>query len=347
MSNLTIFLVSVLFVTLLSGNSLPAEEVSWRLVDGLGRPLTGAYEVMLYQGDDIYKGEESKGVRYHFARGSDGLYHGNVQLSETPERSLQWIVSKGGRIVFHLSFRSSEGLGRHGELEIKQSIPVTEVSKLASLKGEKLGSRLLEILASAEMSSGKHNAELFRISDHIVSALYPALDHPRVSGYATGLLCLFSNPGALRIIAPRVLSKPEIHPRCAGALVSPSSPTEWEILKRSLISRGDETANAALALAANGSKEALVILDSGLRKAGTIPEGRIHRTTRRGILLRAMRWIESHPNGLRSYPELEKSIEAASGIVTKEWEGGAFSVQRSRVVFGRGGLFDPKGIPSV
>jgi hypothetical protein len=97
----------------------------------------------------------------------------------------------------------------------------------------------------------------------------------------------------------------------AGGLVSPKSEREWELLKSMVTCEEPDMhwsliEGAALALAANGSDRSLSILN-----ASPICE---RPPAAESVVRLAIRWIKSHPKPVESFPDLKKSIIAASKI---------------------------------
>lgn len=279
----------VVLMLLISGTStLNAKEITTKVVDGLGRPVSNV-KVNIHWLKAVTEDDVREITLAKLKSDQNGLVKGNYDETSVPhDETISYGVSKKGYQEYTSSNYKPEYI-------VKREYKLIDLKRIIKLSGDKQIEQLREFLAGEYTNSKLPLEEQVFIEDEkLRPALRSLLPDPHVGIAATGLLSLIGVPEDLQLIVDHA---PPPKDEAFGsrwayqvvtALLEPSSDKEWLFLRDSAINKYEDRwveygAIQTLKLIASPNSKRI------LNEAGLINKSRVEE------LQQAIKYIDSKP----------------------------------------------------
>ena len=293
---------------------LCAADVTAKVIDRLGRPVTNAV-VDIHWLKSVSKDDVRKIELVKLVSGRDGIVKGTYDETSVPKGEDIWVeVSKPG-----YSGYSTTGL--RPEFVLDREFGAVDVRRIAGLEGEKQINQLRELLAGDFEDSGSGLDELVFVQERkFRPALRALAGDPKVGTAAGQLLAFIGVPDDIRLVldyAPppkRELFEDRWAYGVACALLEPATEKEWTFLRNSAINDYDDLwvdAGAIGTLKLIASPKSKQILEEAGRK----------NKDRAASIEAAIKYIESAPEPLSDEDIVVSGRKVAQVIEIGKWQG--------------------------
>ena len=307
-------LLGLLLLVVVQPTGVRAADVTAKVVDRLGRPITNAV-VDIHWLKSVTKDDVRKVDLVRLTSDGDGVVKGSYDETSVPKDEDIWVeVSKVG-----YSGYSTTGL--RPEFVLDREFGAADVSRIAGLDGETQINQLREMLAGDFEDSGAGLDELVFVQEHRLRlALRALVGDPKVGTAAGQLLAFIGVPDDVRLFiahAPppkRELFEDRWAYGVACALLEPATEKEWTFLRNCAINDYDDLWVDA------GAIQTLKLIASPKSKQILEEVGRKNKD-RAGSVEAAIKYIESGPAPLSDEDIVVAGRKVAQVIKIGEWQG--------------------------
>jgi hypothetical protein len=293
---------------------LCAAEVTAKVIDGLGRPVTNAV-VDIHWLKSVSKDDVRKVDLVKLISDRDGIVKGTYDETSIPKGQDIWVdVSKAG-----YSGYSTTGL--RPEFVLARKFGAADVRRIASLQGEAQITELRELLAAAFDDSGSGLDELVFVQEHKLRAGLRALvGDPKVGIAAGQLLAFIGVPEDVRLFldhapAPkRELFEDRWAYGIACAVLEPATEREWTFLRNCAVNDYDDLWVDA------GAIQTLKLIASPRSKQVLKEVGQKNKH-RAASIETAIKYIDAGPAPLADEDIVVAGRKVAQAIKIGRWQG--------------------------
>lgn len=289
-------------------------DVSSKVIDGLGRPVTNAVV-------DIHwlKSVSPKDVRkvnlVRLVSDREGQVKGKYDETAVPAGEDVWVeISRDG-------FSGYSTTGLKPEFVLEREFGATDIQRIAALEGPVQRDELRELLAGQFDDSSEGIADLVFLQEHrFRSALRDLVSDPKVGPAAAGVLAFIGVPEDLRLIVEHAPPpKGELFDNrwaygVACALLAPATEKEWDFLRNCALNKYDDLWVDA------GAIQTLKLIASPKSKEILTAVGKVNKD-RSDEVEAAIRYIDSKPESLSDPDLVEAAKKAARAIGIGQWKG--------------------------
>jgi hypothetical protein len=307
-------LIGILVLSVARPISLCAAEVTAKVVDRLGRPISNAV-VNIHWLKSVSKDDVRKIDLVQLTSDRDGIVKGSYDEKPIPTGEDLWVdVSKTG-----YSGYSTTGL--RPEFVLARKFAAPDVHRIASLQGDAQINQLRELLAGDFGDSGSGLDALVFVQEHEFRPGLRALaGDPKVGTAAGQLLAFIGVPDDVRLFldyAP--LPKKELFENrwaygIASALLEPATEKEWTFLRNCAINDHDDLWVDA------GAIQTLKLIASPKSKQ-VLEEVLLKNKDRADSIEAAIKYIDDAPAPLSDEDIVVAAKKVAQAIQIGTWRG--------------------------
>ena len=312
--NFTTFSLLVLLGYGASAHRACPADVQARVVDGLGRPLSGvSVEIELTRKKS--EGDASRSHRMKLSSDRDGLVKGSYDEKQYSADDASVFVSKEGYEAYSTGLRT--------DYLLRRKCGPKDVRRTARLAGAAQQAELRELLAGDYEREGRGEdlqELMFLHYRQLRPSLRALVADPKVGKDAAAILAFIAVPDDLRLViqhappAKKELFEDRWAYHVVSGLLEPASEEEWAFLKKCAANEFDDLWVDA------GAIESLRLIASS-RSLAVLQDVRKQNADREELIARAIQYIESKPPPLSHSNLVEAGKAVAQAIKIGNWEG--------------------------